>query len=320
VRPISERTDSASERTDHISERTDHTSGLPPDGAPRARILDRGYRPYRGPRTGVRGAMTTVWRQSVQRALGIRRSAWAKVLPLASVAIAYVPAVVFIGVVALLPEAETTELQLPTFGEYFPFIQAGVLLFVSFVAPEILCTDRRTGMVGIYLASPLSRDTYVGAKAAAAFSVIALITIGPPLLMLVAYVLQGVGPDGPGGVASTLVRIVVAGVLLALLYTAVGLGVASLTDRKAFATAALLLLMVVVSGFVTVLIDEADLPGAFQAASLISGPFTLVELVHGEPADVAGLSLPVALAGLGAWTLLGAVVTRTRYQLLQVTR
>jgi ABC-2 type transport system permease protein len=288
---------------------------------PRARILDRGYRAYRGPRTGVRGAVVTVWRQSVQRALGIRRSAWAKVLPLASVGISYVPAIVFIGVVALFPDArEVGEVDLPTFGEYFPFIQAAVLLFVSFVGPEVLCTDRRTGMLGIYLASPLSRDTYLGAKALATFSVISLITIGPPLLMLVAYVLQGVGPDGPAGVAGSLARIVVAGLLLALLYTAVGLGVSSLTDRKAFATAALLLLMVVVSAFISVLVDEADLPASFQALSLLTGPFALVELVHGEPSTIDGLGLPAALGGLLAWTALGLGVTRVRYQLLQVTR
>jgi ABC-2 type transport system permease protein len=288
--------------------------------APRARILDRGYRPYRGPRTGVRGAVGTVWLQSVQRALGIRRSAWAKVLPLASVAISYVPAIVFVGVVALFPDAGVEDFELPTFGEYFPFIQAAVLLFVSFVGPEVLCTDRRTGMLGIYLASPLSRDSYLGAKAMAAFSVISLITVGPPLLMLIAYVLQGVGPDGPGGVAAGLVRIVASGLLLALLYTAVGLGVSSLTDRKAFATAALLLLMVVASTFISVLVDETGLPPSLHGLSLLTGPFGLVELVHGERPDIPGLGLPAALGGLILWTALGLTVTRVRYQLLQVTR
>ncbi|HEX7133555.1 MAG TPA: hypothetical protein VF228_13350 [Iamia sp.] len=291
------------------------------DGPRTARILDRGYRPYRGPRTGVRGSVVTVWRQSVQRALGIRRSTWAKILPLASVAISYVPAIVFIGIVALIPEENLDAgFELPTFGQYFPFIQAAVLLFVSFVGPEILCTDRRTGMLGIYLASPLSRDTYLGAKGLAAFSVISLITIGPPLLMLVAYVLQGVGPDGPGGVAASFVRIVASGLLLALLYTSVGLGVSSLTDRKAFATAALLLLMVVVSTFISVLVDETGLPESLHGLSLLTGPFGLVELVHGEQTDIPGLELPAALGGLVLWTVLGLTVTRVRYQLLQVTR
>jgi ABC-2 type transport system permease protein len=289
-------------------------------GAPRARIIDRGYRAYGGPRTGVPGAMRTVWLQSVQRALGIRRSAWAKVLPLAAVAISYIPAIVFVGMVALLPDTDVAEIELPTYGEYFPFIQSAVILFIAFVGPEVLCTDRRTGMLGIYLASPLTRDTYLGAKAAATVAVISLVTVGPPLLMLIAYVLQGVGPDGPAGVAATFARIVVSGLLLAVLYAAVSMGVSSLTDRKAFATAALLLLVVVSTIFIGVVVEVAELPAGLHSASLVTGPFNLVQLVHGETPEIDGVTLPGALAGLAAWTLLGAVVCRFRYQHLQVTR
>lgn len=289
-------------------------------GAPRARIIDRGYRAYGGHRTGVRGAMRTVWLQSVQRALGMRRSAWAKILPLAAIAISYVPAIVFIGLVALLPDADQAGIELPTYGQYFPFIQSAVVLFIAFVGPEVLCSDRRTGMLGIYLASPLTRDSYLGAKALATITVISLVTVGPPLLMLIAYVLQGVGPDGPAGVAATFVRIVGSGLLLAVLYAAVSLGVSSLTDRKAFATAALLLLVVVSTVFIGVVVEVAELPAGFHSASLVTGPFNLVQLVHGEPPDIAGVGLPGAIAGLVAWTALGAVVCRTRYQHLQVTR
>ncbi|HXH55810.1 hypothetical protein [Iamia sp.] len=290
-------------------------------GAPRARIVDRGYRAYAGPRSGGRGAVVTVWRQSVQRALGLRRSPWAKILPVVSVAISYVPAIVFIGLVALVPTDELTDIDpLPTYGEYFPFIQAAITLFVAFVGPEVLCTDRRTGMLGIYLASPLTRDTYLSAKAAATFTVLSLVTVGPPLLMLVAYMLQGVGPDGPAGVAATFARIVVAGAALSLLYTAVSMGVSALTDRKAFATAALLLLVVVSSLFMAVFIEAAELPGSLYALSLINGPFNLVQLIHGEEPLVTDLTLPAAIAGVAAWTLLGAAVCRTRYQRLQVTR
>jgi hypothetical protein len=264
--------------------------------------------------------MWTVWRQSVQRSLGLRRSPWAKILPIATVLISYVPAIVFIGQVALIPEEELTGLTLPTYGEYFPFIQAALVLFISFVGPEVLCTDRRTGMLGIYLASPLDRDSYLASKALSIASVLSLITIGPPLLMLIAYVLQGVGPDGPGGVAATLARIVGAGLVLAVLYTAVSMGVSSLTDRKAFATASLLLLLLVSTLFMGVLIEAAELPQSLHALNLIVGPFTLVELIHGEPTSTDGLSLPVALAGVLAWTVIGFGVARISYHRQQVTR
>ncbi|MGI8937292.1 MAG: hypothetical protein ACR2JF_03560 [Iamia sp.] len=290
-----------------------------PVGRP-ARILDRGYRTYGGPRSGVPGAVSTLFRHSIQRALGLRRSTWAKILPVASVAISYVPAIVFIGLVALLPEEDAVGIELPTYGDYFRFIAAAIILFIAFVGPEVLCTDRRTGMLGVYLASPLTRDTYLGAKALATFAVLSLVTVGPPLLMLIAYVIQGVGPDGPAGVAGSLVRIVVAGGVLSALYTGVSMGVSALTDRKAFATAALLLLVVVSSTFLTVIVEVTGLPEGFYGLSLIAGPFSLVQLIHGEPADIQGLTLPAALGGAVAWTLLGAAVARVRYQLLQVTR
>lgn len=285
-----------------------------------ARIIDRGYRTYRGPRSGVQGAVLTLWRHSVQRALGLRRSAWAKILPLASVAISFIPAIVFIGVVALIPDDQLVGFELPTYGQYFPFIQAAITLFIAFVGPEVLCTDRRTGMLGVYLASPLTRDTYLTAKAAATFTVLSLVTVGPPLLMLIAYVIQGVGPDGPAGVVGSLARILVAGAVLSALYTSVSMGVSALTDRKAFATAALLLLLVVSSAFLSVFVEAAGVSDGLYALSLLVGPFSLVQLIHGEPADISGLTLPVALVGAAGWTLLGAVVCRVRYQALQVTR
>src|SRR5438270_431682 len=71
---------------------------------PSAHVYDQGYRPYDGPRRGRDGAIRSLAWHSVLRSLGLRRTAWAKVLPIASVVIAYLPAAVFVGVAVLLPE------------------------------------------------------------------------------------------------------------------------------------------------------------------------------------------------------------------------
>jgi ABC-2 type transport system permease protein len=292
-----------------------------------ARILDRGYRPYTGPRTGLRGAVLTVVLNTVQRVLGIRRSVWAKVLPVLMVLVSYIPAIVFIGIVALSPDKGIRqrgfgqlEQLLPTYGSYFGFIVSAIVLFVAFVAPEALCTDRRTGMLGLYLASPLRRDSYLAAKALAVGSVLCMVTIGPPLLLLVAYVLQGTGPDGPVAIAVAALRIAVSGVAIAAFYTALSLAVSSLTDRKAFATAGLILTFLVSAAVSGVLIGALHFRDSVLALNLIVLPLAFVEKVHGESRNFPGVSSGVAIAALFAWTALFAVIVRTRYQRYQITR
>ena len=68
-----------------------------------ARILEPGYRPYRGVRLGIRHSVWALTRHTTERIMGLKRPARYKVLPFAAVVIAYLPAIAFIGIVALLP-------------------------------------------------------------------------------------------------------------------------------------------------------------------------------------------------------------------------
>jgi ABC-2 type transport system permease protein len=284
-----------------------------------ARIVDRGYRPYDGPRLGWRGAVRSLVRHTAQRVMGLRRTFPHKILPILSAAIAYVPAIVFIGLAAFIKDPAFRR-NLPTYGQYYGFIVSALIVFASFVAPEALCPDRHTGLFGMYLASPLTRGTYVAAKVAAVMGLLAIATLGPPLLMLVAYIFQGIGPDGPLGVLQVLARVVASGVVVAGVYTAVSLGMSSFTDRRAIASAGTLI-MIIGTGVVTgVLVESAGLPQWLYAFDLSSAPFEFVQRIYGEVGNLPRVDTLALAAGNAMWIALGAVVVWWRYHNIEVTR
>lgn len=284
-----------------------------------ARIIDRGYRPYDGPRLGAAGAVRSLMKHTAQRVMGLRRPFPNKILPMLSAGIAYIPAIVFVGLAALITDDRVRNNFLPTYGEYYGFIVSALIVFASFVAPEALCPDRRTGLLGMYLASPLTRGTYVLAKVSAVLALLAVATLGPPLLMLIANILQSQGPDGPFGVVTLLVRVVASGALVAAVYTAVSLGISSLTDRRAIASAGVLLTIVGTGAVTGVLVNGVGLGEWLIMFDLSAAPFELVSRIYGErgTADIGVLPL---VAGNGIWIVAGAAMIWWRYHRIEVTR
>lgn len=288
-----------------------------------ARILERGYRRYTGHREGQAHAVRSVMAHTLRRILGLRRPARAKVLPLLSIVFAYVPAIVFVGIIALFGRfggQEQAQEIIPEYAEYYDFIISAIVLFVAFVAPEALCPDRRGKVLSLYLASPLTRFTYLLAKAAAVAIVLAFVTIGPPLLLLIGLMLQGAGPDGPLDVLSVLIRILESGLTLAALYTCLSMAVASLTDRRAVAAAATLFVIIGSAIVTETLIDGLGASETFLAGSLTGGALELVRRIYGD-AGVFPQVPTIALAvGIAMWTVASGAIAVVRYQRLQVTR
>jgi ABC-2 type transport system permease protein len=260
---------------------------------------------------------------SAQRALGLRRPATSKVLPILAVFIAYVPAIVIVGITALFEELVFTQPDLlPPYSDYYGYITAAIVLFTAFVAPEVLCADRRDGMLGLYLSSPLTRNTYLLAKGAAVMAVLGLVTLGPPLFLLLARTIAGTGPEGPAAVVELLWKIVVAGIVIAGLQASLSLAVASTTTRRAAASAGIILLLIGSSAVSGALSDTGDAPDAVFLVNLFALPFELVRRIYGDPTlePVTELSTGVLVAAYLGWTALFAVLTWARYRRLQVTR
>ncbi len=290
-------------------------------GAADAQIYEQGYRSYQGPRTGVSGAIKSLWVHSVRAVLGLGRPARHKIMPVAVILFSFTPAVVFVGLAALLP-SEIEESVLPTYAEYYPFITAALFLFAAFVAPELLCTDRRTGMLGVYLASPLSRATYLLGKLLSIMSILAIVTIGPPLLLLIALSLVDAGPSGWGDGFSLGFKIVLAGLAMSAYFAAISMAVSAATDRRAAATAVILGLLVGTPIVFNLLVGAGDLPDFLLLGDLLSVPVELAFRIHGEIGDWSEREVPTwqVWAALVGFIGASAAWTWDRYRRMLVRR
>ncbi|HUJ65939.1 MAG TPA: ABC transporter permease [Acidimicrobiales bacterium] len=290
-----------------------------------ARIFEAGYRPYRGVRLGVAHSVWTLARHTTERIMGIKRPARYKVLPFACVAIAYLPAIAFIGIVALLPNGVTKVVRvIPDPGRYYSFITAAILLFTALAAPEALCPDKRSRFLGVYLASPLNRTTYLLSKAISVVGVLLLVTLGPPLLLLVGLSLQNDGPRGFGDFVGTLVQIVAAGVVLSLMFGAISLAIPSLTDRRAFASAGTVLLIIGSGAVTSVIVFGLGGPNWLLALALDRLPFDLTLRIFtlqglptrsgpplpNAPVIAAAVLVTVVAGGVAWWRIVRTEVTR----------
>lgn len=284
-----------------------------------AQIHDRGYRPYDGERSGVLGAVWSVGWHSMRAVLGIGRPARHKIFPALAAVIAFLPAIVFVGLAALFP-VDLLEGVAPSYSDYLGYVGVALVLFCGLVAPEVLVRDRRDGMFELYLSTPLRRDTYLLAKVGAVMATLAIVTIGPPLLQLIGFTFEGAGPDGIGEWASVFVRIVVSGFALSAVFASVSLAAASLTDRRAFASVGIILVLLVSSAIVDGLVDEADMSVNLELLNLLIIPFELVFRIYGEPGNFPELSTELVVLGNLGWLTASSTVIWLRYRRLAAGR
>jgi ABC-2 type transport system permease protein len=286
-----------------------------------ARLFDLGYRGYDGSRERPARAILTLAEFTARRVLGLGRGGRHKVLPAITLAIAFFPALLSVAFSVILQDLVVDDLI--SYGEYMFIIGSALALFAALVAPEALCPDRRTGMLGLYLAGPLDRTRYVVAKAAAVLAVMLLITVGPLLFMLLSFVLAGFGPPA-AEIPELLLRIVAAGVATALLYASLSLAVSSFTTRRAAAAVGVVLLLLGPSSVVRSAIESADAPNELD---LVSAPFVASDLAYrifGEARDdgepVSELSTWLVAGGLGTTILLGLLICWLRYRRMESFR
>jgi ABC-2 type transport system permease protein len=211
-----------------------------------ARIEDIGYARYEGERRSRFAAVWSLARFGALGTLGARRSWRAKILPIALIALAFVPTIAVLGIHAILASRFAGRFpDLVPYSSYYLEIGIVVLLFAGITTPDLLCPDRRNRVLSLYLSTAVSRPEYVAGRMLGALLPLLLTTTAPVLVLYGGNVvfaddsftyLENHWSDIP--------RILAAGFLLAAYFALIALAISSLTGRRALATGVFVGIMV----------------------------------------------------------------------------
>jgi ABC-2 type transport system permease protein len=274
-----------------------------------AQIADRRFQHYDGPRLGPAYSFLALLLHSIRWVLGLGRSARYKIVPIIVIAIAYLPALVLIVVVTVAPGA-----PLPDYAQYYGFVLPSIYIFVALTAPELICPDRRHGTLRMYWTSNLGPFTYLGAKLAAIWAVLSIVTVGPVLIQLGGYSLFGVGPHGLTEWLWTFVHVVGGGLTLAVFFGSIALAVSSLTDRNAFASAGIILGFILSGAALGILQGPLKAPAWVALVNVNQLPQELVNRIHQvhgfRTVDLPTWEMGAAAAG---WVVAAIAVLAYRY-------
>ncbi len=283
-------------------------------------VYDRGYRPYDGPRGGRGAATYALYKASIRRALGLRRSWRQKVGPFLLLGVVTMPAIVNVGIGYVTRDQPLVDrIEIITYRDYVG-VSSALLLFIAIVAPDVICPDKRQHVLPLMFARPLTGLDYVVAKVGAIGSILFAFSFLPQVVLFGGNALVSDSAlDYMTSHLDVLWKVPLAVLLLAAHYAVIGVAVASLTDRRIVAGATLIGLVLVTSIAAGVIVgDDYQLRGGSAAAliNVLALPLYLRDVVflgHIDPESplngvanggLLALATYLAVLALGAATLL----------------
>jgi ABC-2 type transport system permease protein len=277
-------------------------------GAPAGAIYDRGYRHYDGVREGRSRMIKALVLAGVRRTLGLKRSWKTKVVPWGLLVIALAPVVAFVGIRVVAGDAVD---ELIGYAQYLRIVSLVLLLFAATAGPELLCPDRQSNVLALYFTRPLSRSDYLLAKAAALLLVMGLIAVVPLIVLLVGNVLTAeAAMTYLGDHLGDVPRILLAGGVLTVYYSAISLAIASLTERRSIAVAVQLGAFLASGTVAGIVFFTAHFSGRrwLSLLALQQLPDRFVDWVFGEPFQQGSMAAEAGFTG-PAYLVAIAVVT-----------
>lgn len=224
-------------------------------------VFDIGYRAYDGPREGRNRPRRAVFKAGLRTAFGLGRGARAKLLPWTFISLLCMIALIMAliaGAADRIGGQGTAERQnLPSHSDFNAIASMLLFAFASLAAPELLCRDRRDGVLSLYLVRPMTGTDYVFARWFAFLVVMLLAALLPQTILFLGLVLGDLAPmeyfrthwkDVP--------RFLGAGVAMATYLTSLALLVASFTSRRAYASVFLVGVFAITTPFTAGMAEE----------------------------------------------------------------
>jgi ABC-2 type transport system permease protein len=290
-------------------------------------VFDIGYQRYAGVREERDRPRLAVFKDGVRAALGLGRPPRAKVLPWFFIALLVIIALVMAliaGAADRFGGAGTAErMNLPSHGDYYGIASVILFVFAAVVAPELLCRDKREGVLSLYLVRPLTSSDYIRSRWSAFFAVMLVAAWLPQLILLL-----GLAAGDPAPMAYLrehwldIPRFLSAGILMAAYLTTLALLTASFTSRRAYAAVFLVGLFAITSPFTIGLAQELD-GAAGQWVSMFNVMFIPVhvnDIIFGEVSELTEdaparlLGPTILLSWYVLWLVGPAAILWSRYR------
>ena len=204
-------------------------------------IYDLGYQPYTGARHGRPRAILTLLAHSWRSAFGIGRGEQARRIPIVVMAIIMAPAVIQVGVASAAGSTAFIH-----YANYLEFAAIMLAMFAAAQAPELIVTDKSSGVLALYLSRPVRATDYAVAKLLALTLALFLLTLMPQLLLFSGKILLSakLWPAFKSEYAK-LLPIVGGSLIFALFFASTALALASFTKRRAYGSAAVIALYLI---------------------------------------------------------------------------
>ena len=219
-------------------------------------IHDLGYRRYEGEREGVRGAWRALFSQGFRAMFGLGRPLKSKSVP------AFVLAATLLPCLATLAASSATKGQLPIM--YGNLLESQLILFVLFAAaqaPEVMSHDQQHRVLPLILTRDVTRDVYASARIAAVLCALLVVCGAPMSLLYVGEIGIAVDPAMAFRTMGTKAGpVLLQATLTAWVVGSIGAAMASMTARRAYATASVIGVFLVAAAVSIGLDDLAGVP------------------------------------------------------------